>query len=89
MRMPKFEPAEKAWEMHMAEKVELVSVDPRNDVSWPPGQNGDARALRKYALDMAIRVGNFEPQRAEDIIEDAIKIEAYLRGELESPDANL
>jgi hypothetical protein len=78
--MPKFKPHyEKvetaAWEMH-----NKIEIDPNAD---------DSRALRKYALDMAIRVGNFEPQRAEDIIEDAIKIEAYLRGELESPDANL
>lgn len=44
-----------------------------------------AQGLRKYALDLAIRVGNFEAQRADDIIEDAIKIENYLAGKLEAP----
>jgi hypothetical protein len=44
-----------------------------------------AQALRKYALDMAIRMANFEAQRADDMIEDAIKIENYLAGKLEAP----
>jgi hypothetical protein len=54
--------------------------------TWWYGEKGPA-ALRKYALDLAMKMGGYEAQRCDDLIDDAIKIEAYLRGELADPNS--
>jgi hypothetical protein len=47
--------------------------------------NDVAEKLRKYALDRALELPSGQPATADMVIDSAIKIEAYLRGELASP----
>jgi hypothetical protein len=88
--MPRFHPyrfnqgeSERAEVPYAKEKVEVevVDVDART-VEWHYGERNDS-ALRKYAFEKATHQHYGDSsRRIDDVIEDAIKIEAYLRGEL-------
>jgi hypothetical protein len=57
---------------------------PLDDVEWHYGEKGPA-ALRKYALEKATTLAYGQLATADMVVDAAIKIEAYLRGELGGP----
>lgn len=73
------------WKHEVHDIVE--GEEKRDEITWWYSQGGP-EGLRKYALEKASNIGGYE-NSVDRVIDDALKIEAYLKGELEDPDAHM